>query len=59
ELRGQVLLLVACSCDREKLLWLPKFTSGSNVRERSSPFGQFPMIKTGDCRPAEVDRLLA
>lgn len=50
----QVLRWGACSCDREKSLWLPEFTSGPHGIARSSPFGQLPEITTGGCRPLAV-----
>lgn len=42
---GQVLRWVACSCDREKLLWLPEQYSG-----RSSPYGQLSAMASGSYR---------
>lgn len=51
----QVLRWVACSCDREKLLWLPEFTSGPHGTARSSPFGQLLEITTGNCRSVVAD----
>ncbi|CAN0643048.1 hypothetical protein BCEP27_20702 [Burkholderia cepacia] len=47
----QVLPWVACSCDREKLLWQPEFTSGPHGNARNSLFGQLPEIATGGYRP--------
>ena len=52
----QVLRWGACSCDREKLLWLPEFTSGPHGIARSSPFGQLQEITTGGCRPGSDTR---
>ncbi|WP_241301700.1 hypothetical protein, partial [Burkholderia cenocepacia] len=51
----QVLRWVACSCDREKLLWQPEFTSGPHGTARSSPFGQLLEITTGGCRSVVAD----
>ncbi|CAG9225543.1 hypothetical protein BVI2075_960007 [Burkholderia vietnamiensis] len=51
----QVLRWVAYSCDREKLLWLPEFTSGPHGTARSSPFGQLLEITTGGCRSVVAD----
>ncbi|CAG9214374.1 hypothetical protein BVI1335_2580009 [Burkholderia vietnamiensis] len=41
----QVMLRVACSCDRKKLLWPPEFNSGPDRVARSSLSGQFPAVK--------------
>jgi len=46
-----------CSCDPEKLLWLPEFTGGPDRQVRSMPFGQLPETTTGGRLPAKNGRL--
>lgn len=54
----QALMWGACSCDREKLLWPPEFTSGTHAVARSWPSGQLSAVMArggyrpgGDVRP--------
>lgn len=54
----QPLMWGACSCDREKLLWPPEFTSGTHAVARSWPSGQLSaVLARGGYRPEAVSRI--